>query len=166
MNQFSVLFVCMGNICRSPSAQGVFRQRVARAGLTKCVRIDSAGTHGSHRGEAPDARAQAHALRRGYVLADLRSRQVTDGDFYSFDLLLAMDYDNLSELHRRCPPGQHYRLRRMTEFCLRDNSPVVPDPYYGNAQGFEHVLNLLEDACDGLLAHVQRQLNSTSGTLR
>lgn len=166
MRQFSVLFVCMGNICRSPSALGVFRQRVARAGLAESVRIDSAGTHGSHRGEPPDARAQAHARRRGYALADLRSRQITDGDFYRFDLLLAMDDDNLSELHRRCPPGQQYRLRRLTEFCLRNDSPVVPDPYYGSAQGFEHVLDLLENACDGLLAHVQQQLASTSWTLR
>ena len=159
MRQFSVLFVCMGNICRSPTAQGVFRQRVARAGLADSVRIDSAGTHGSHRGEPPDARAQAHAHQRGYAMADLRSRQITDRDFYSFDLILAMDKDNLSELQRRCPPEQQYRLRRMTEFCLRNSSPVVPDPYYGNAQGFEHVLDLLEDACDGLLAHVLRQLN-------
>ncbi len=161
MGQFSVLFVCMGNICRSPTAHGVFRQRVARAGLADQVRIDSAGTHSAHRGEPPDARAQAHAhaRQRGYAMADLRSRQITDRDFYSFDLVLAMDDDNLSELHRRCPPEQQYRLRRMTEFCLRTSSPVVPDPYYGNAQGFEHVLDLLEDACDGLLAHVQRQLN-------
>ena len=159
MGQFSVLFVCMGNICRSPTAHGVFRQRVARAGLADKVRIDSAGTHSAHRGEPPDARAQSQAWRRGYVLADLRSRQITDGDFHTFDLLLAMDYDNLAELRRRCPPEQQYRLRRMTEFCLHTSSPVVPDPYYGNAQGFANVLNLLEDACDGLLAHVQRHLN-------
>jgi protein-tyrosine phosphatase len=159
VGQFSVLFVCMGNICRSPTAHGVFRQRVARAGLADKVRIDSAGTHSAHRGEPPDARAQSQAWRRGYVLADLRSRQITDGDFHTFDLLLAMDYDNLAELRRRCPPEQQYRLRRMTEFCLHTSSPVVPDPYYGNAQGFANVLNLLEDACDGLLAHVQRHLN-------
>lgn len=159
MSLFSVLFVCMGNLCRSPMAHGVFRQRVARAGLTDQVRIDSAGTHSAHKGEPPDPRARAQARLRGYALADLRSRQITDGDFHRFDLLLAMDHDNLAELRRRCPPGQQYRLRRMTEFCLRNSSPVVPDPYYGNAQGFEHVLDLLEDACDGLLAHVQQQLN-------
>ena len=159
MSQFSVLFVCMGNICRSPTAHGVFRQRVARAGLADKVRIDSAGTHGSHRGEPPDARAQIQARKRGYALADLRSRQITDGDFRSFDLLLAMDYDNLAELRPRCPPEQQHRLRRMTEFCLRNTSAAVPDPYYGNAQGFDHVLDLLEDACDGLLAHVQREIN-------
>ncbi len=159
MDQFSVLFVCMGNICRSPTAHGVFRQRVALAGLADQVRIDSAGTHSAHKGEPPDPRAQAQARLRGYALADLRSRPIADGDFHTFDLLLAMDHDNLAELRRRCPPEQHYRLRRMTEFCLRNSSPVVPDPYYGNAQGFEHVLDLLEDACDGLLAHVQQQLN-------
>ena len=114
MRQFSVLFVCMGNICRSPTAHGVFRQRVARAGLADKVRIDSAGTHSAHRGKPPDARAQIQARQRGYALADLRSRQITDGDFHTFDLVLAMDYDNLAELRRRCPPEQQYRLRRMT----------------------------------------------------
>lgn len=151
----------MGNICRSPSAHGVFRQRVAQAGLSDRVRIDSAGTHGSHKGEPPDPRAQAHALQRGYALADLRSRQVTHSDFFTFDLLLAMDHDNLAHLRHRCPPEQQYRLRRLTEFCLRSDSPVVPDPYYGNAQGFNHVLDLIEDACDGLLLHVRQRLEST-----
>ena len=158
MSQFSVLFVCMGNICRSPTAHGVFRQRVTQAGLASRVRIDSAGTHGSHKGERPDARAQAHAKLRGYALDDLRSRQVTSGDFYTFDLILAMDDDNLEHLRRRCPPEQQHRLRRLTDFCLRNNSAAVPDPYYGNAQGFDHVLDLVEDACDGLLAHLRQQL--------
>ena len=160
MSSFSVLFVCMGNICRSPTAQGVFRQRIVQAGLTHRVHIDSAGTHGSHKGERPDARAQAHAKQRGYALNDLRSRQVTERDFSTFDLLLAMDHDNLAQLQRRCPPEQQHRLRRLTEFCLHSNSPVVPDPYYGNAQGFDHVLDLVEDACDGLLAHVIQQLDA------
>lgn len=160
MSQFSVLFVCMGNLCRSPTAQEVLRQRATTAGLAESVRIDSAGTHSSHRGEPPDPRALAHAARRGYVLADRRSRQLTNSDFCSFNLLLAMDYGNLAELRRRCPPELQYRLRLLTEFCLHTRSPVIPDPYYGNAQGFEHVLDLLEDACDGLLAHIQRQLGS------
>ena len=149
----------MGNICRSPTAQAVFRQRVAQAGLANHVHIDSAGTHAAHKGERPDVRAQAHARRRGYALDDLRSRQVTDEDFHAFDLLLAMDDDNLAHLRRRCPPEQEHRLRRLTEFCLHNSNPEVPDPYYGNARGFDQVLDLVEDACDGLLAHVQRQLN-------
>ena len=125
---------------------------------TKCASIQPAPTAPTG-ASPPDARAQIQARQRGYALADLRPRQITDGDFHTFDLVLAMDYDNLAELRRRCPPEQQYRLRRMTEFCLRTSSPVVPDPYYGNAQGFERVLDLLEDACDGLLAHVQRELN-------
>lgn len=162
MSRFSVLFVCTGNLCRSPTAQEVLRQRSVGIGLAENVRIDSAGTHSPRRGEPPDPRALTHAARRGYVLADRRSRQLTDSDFCSFDLLLAMDYGNMAELRRRCPPEQQYRLRLLTEFCLHTRSPVVPDPYYGNAQGFEHVLDLLEDACDGLLAHIQRQLGCSS----
>lgn len=150
----------MGNLCRSPTAHAVFRQRVAEARLADSVRIDSAGTHASHRGERPDSRAQICARQRGYGLSDLRSRPVTDNDFGSFDLLLAMDEDNLAQLRHRCPPLQQHRLRRLTEFCLRSSSAGVPDPYYGNAQGFERVLDLIEDACDGLLAHVQQQLRA------
>ncbi len=159
MSQYAVLFVCMGNICRSPTAQAVFRQRAAAAGLAQRVRIDSAGTHAALRGEAPDTRAQAHARQRGYAMHAFRSRPVTEGDFHRFDLLLAMDDDNLALLQSRCPPALQHRLRRLTDFCLRSHSPLVPDPYYGNAQGFENVLDLLEDACDGLLLHVRRQLD-------
>ncbi|NMM86698.1 phosphotyrosine protein phosphatase [Rhodococcus sp. SRB_17] len=160
MSQYSVLFVCMGNICRSPTAEAVFRQRVAAAGLAQRVRIDSAGTHAAPQGEAPDPRAQAHARQRGYAMDAIRSRPVHEGDFHRFDLLLAMDDHNLSLLQSRCPPALHPRLRRLTDFCLRSSCSVVPDPYYGNAQGFENVLDLLEDACDGLLLHVRRQLDS------
>lgn len=160
MTQFSVLFVCMGNLCRSPTAHAVFRQRVADAGLTGSVRIDSAGTHASPHGERPDSRAQRCARQRGYALSDLRSRPVSASDFATFDLLLALDDDNLAQLRQRCPPLLQYRLRRLTEFCLRSSSAGVPDPYYGNAQGFERVLDLIEDACDGLLAHVQQQLRA------
>lgn len=162
MKQFSVLFVCMGNLCRSPTAHGVFLQRVTLAGLADRVRIDSAGTHAGRRAESPDARAQALANRHGYTLTDLRSRSVADTDFFDFDLLLAMDHDNLAHLRRHCPPDQVHRARLLTEFCLRSNSLFVPDPYYGNAQGFEVVLELIEDACDGLLVHVQQQLNASA----
>lgn len=163
MRPFAVLFVCMGNICRSPTAQAVFCQRVTQAGLARRVRIDSAGTHGQHAGERPDPRAQASARKRGYVLSDLRSRPVVDADFDAFDLLLAMDHDNLAHLQFRCPPDRQDRLRLLTTFCLRHNSPAVPDPYYGSTAGFEHVLDLVEDACEGLLTHVQQQLAAGKG---
>ena len=161
MQSFSVLFVCMGNLCRSPSAHGVFRQRVANAGLAGQVRIASAGTHAT-KGERPDPRAQACAEQHGYGLSDLRSRPLVASDFETFDLLLAMDAHNEGHLRRHCPPPQRQRIRRLTEFCLHQRSTMaldVPDPYYSNAQGFEQVLALIEDACDGLLIHVQQQLN-------
>ncbi|MDD2711641.1 MAG: low molecular weight phosphotyrosine protein phosphatase [Simplicispira sp.] len=161
MNQFSVLFVCMGNLCRSPTAHAVFQQRVGQAGLDSSVRIDSAGTHASPHGERPDSRAQVCARQRGYVLNGLRSRPVIASDFTTFDLLLAMDDDNLAHLRRHAPPQELHRLRRLTDFCLHSpTSQGVPDPYYGNVQGFEQVLNLIEDACDGLLVHVQQQLRA------
>ena len=166
MPVFSVLFVCMGNLCRSPTAQGVFRQRVASAGLARQVRIASVGTHAAL-GERADPRAQACARQHGYDLSDLRSRPLVTGDCETFDLLLAMDAHNLGHLRRFCPPAQQQRVRRLTEFCLRAEHTEhrehaaaldVPDPYYGNAQGFAQVLALIEDACDGLLIYVQQQL--------
>lgn len=160
MNQFSVLFVCMGNLCRSPTAHGVFHQRVVQAGLAERVRVDSAGTHAGRKAESPDARAQTLAQRHGYALGDLRSRSVADSDFLSFNLLLAMDHDNLAHLRRRCPPGQLHRVRLLTDFSQRSKGLIVPDPYYGNARGFEVVLDLIEDACDGLMDHVQQQLSA------
>lgn len=153
-----VLFVCMGNICRSPTAHGVLRQRVRDRGLDGLVEVDSAGTHNYHPGEAPDARAQRHAARRGVDLADLRARQIRDADFAAHDLILAMDWDNLALAQDLCPPEHAHKLRRITEFCLRSDSPVVPDPYYGGDAGFEQVLDLVEDACDGLLQHIERRL--------
>ncbi len=155
---YSVLFLCMGNICRSPTAHGVFRHRVRAAGLDGVVRVDSAGTHNYHPGEPPDHRSQQHATRRGYDLSDLRARQMLLADFATHDLVLAMDWDNLAMAQELCPPAHAHKLRRLTEFCLRMNSPVVPDPYYGGASGFDDVLDLVEDACEGLLAHVQREL--------
>ena len=156
---FSVLFVCMGNICRSPTADGVFQKKVRLAGLSKTIKVDSAGTHNYHPGSAPDERSQSHAYVRGYDLSALRARQILAADFEAFDLILAMDWDNLALLQADCPPEHQHKLRRLTEFCQRHDSPVVPDPYYGGAHGFEAVLDLVEDACEGLLAHVQRQLS-------
>ncbi len=157
---FSVLFICMGNICRSPTAHGVFRDRVQRAGLAHRVQVDSAGTHNYHPGEAPDRRSQRAAAIRGYDLSDLRARQIRDDDFDRHQLLLAMDWDNFELTEQRCPNGHRPKLRRLTEFCRRHEAAVVPDPYYGGDAGFMHVLDLIEDACDGLLAHVQLQLQS------
>ena len=157
---YSVLFVCMGNICRSPTAHGVFRHKMIHSGLAKQVGVDSAGTHNYHPGEAPDHRTQLHAVQRGYDLSDLRARQITDADFARHDLILAMDWDNLALAQDQCPPEHARKLRRLTEFCMRFDSPVVPDPYYGGSHGFEEVLDLVEDACEGLLRHVQRHLQA------
>jgi protein-tyrosine phosphatase len=156
MTRYSVLFVCMGNICRSPTAHGVFRHMVQASGLARRVHVDSAGTHNYHPGSPPDERSQEHAALRGYTLTDLRARQIHSVDFKKYDLILAMDWDNLALLQQRCPPQYQSRLRRLTEFCSRHSSPVVPDPYYGGAQGFEHVLDLVEDACEGLLIHTRQ----------
>lgn len=155
---YGILFVCMGNICRSPTADGVFRQKVAEQRLGQQVRVDSAGTHNYHPGSPPDARAQAAAAKCGYDLSSLRARQITDADYASFDLILVMDQDNLAVLQDDCPPEHQHKLRLLTEFCQVHKASVVPDPYYGGADGFEYVLDLVEDACEGLLVHVKRQV--------
>ena len=148
--------VCMGNICRSPTAEGVLRDKLARAGLAHEVVVDSAGTHAWHEGEPPDPRSVRHARQRGYDIAGLRARPVLDADFERFDLILAMDWDNLALAQDLCPPQHLSKVRRLTEFCQQSDSPVVPDPYYGGDAGFEQVLDLVEDACNGLLLHVQK----------
>ena len=157
MRKYSVLFVCMGNICRSPTAHGVFRQKVIDHGLEHAVAVDSAGTHNYHAGSPPDERSQEHAAKRGYQLSDLRARQIQDSDFKRHDLILVMDWDNLALVKDICPPEHQGKVRRLTEFCKVHDSPVVPDPYYGGANGFDHVLDLVEDACDGLIGHVKKQ---------
>jgi protein-tyrosine phosphatase len=155
---FRVLFVCMGNICRSPTAHGVFEAKVAEAGLADRVQVDSAGTHSYHVGAPPDARSQKHALQRGYDLSTQRARQLTAQDFEVFDLVLVMDWENFVLAERLCPPAHAKKLRRFAEFFQQHDSPVVPDPYQGGAKGFEEVLDLVEDRSAGLLAHVQRVL--------
>lgn len=147
----SVLMVCMGNICRSPTAEAVLRHKLRAAGLEARVQVDSAGTHAWHAGAPPDMRSQRHATRRGYDLSALRAREVVDADFTRFDLILAMDWDNLALLEERCPPELQHKLQRLTQFARRHDSPVVPDPYSGGADGFEQVLDLIEDACDGFI---------------
>ena len=144
-----VLMVCMGNICRSPTAHGVLEHMVARAACA--ITVDSAGTHGYHAGEAPDARAQSHAARRGYDLSAQRARRLRAQDFTAFDLVLVMDEDNEAAARALCPPEDLHRLHRLADFCNKHATRVVPDPYYGNAQGFERVLDIVEDACEGLL---------------
>jgi protein-tyrosine phosphatase len=157
--KYRVLFVCMGNICRSPTAHGVFETLVAQAGLSDRIEVDSAGTHSYHVGAPPDGRSQEHALKRGYDLSSQRARQLVRQDFADFDLVLVMDRDNLALAQKACPPGQLHKVRRLAEFFQRHNSPVVPDPYQGGAKGFEHVLDLVEDGCQDLLRHVQQQLD-------
>jgi protein-tyrosine phosphatase len=150
----SVLFVCMGNICRSPTAHGVLRHKVKDLGLAQLITVDSAGTHNYHPNSPPDERSQEHAAKRGYDLSDLRARQIKEADFAKFDLILVMDRDNLALVQERCPPQYLGNVKRLTEFCVSLESDVVPDPYYGGAKGFDNVLDLVEDACDGLLRHL------------
>ena len=159
---YRVLFVCMGNSCRSPTAHGVFETMVQQAGLADRVRVDSAGTHSYHVGAPPDGRSQEHALKRGYDLSGQSARQLTRQDFADFDLVLVMDWDNLALAQESCPPEQQRKLRRLAEFFQHHDSPVVPDPYQGGARGFEQVLDLVEDGCAGLLRHVQQQLEKRS----
>ena len=151
MNRCSVLMICMGNICRSPTAEGVLREKLTRSGLSDRVVVDSAGTHAWHEGEPPDPRSVRHARRRGYDIASLRARPVIDADFERFDLILAMDADNLVLLQDRCPAEHLGKLGRLTGHAQRFNSSSVPDPYSGGAEGFELALDLIEDACDGLV---------------
>lgn len=149
-----VLFVCMGNICRSPTAEGVFRHQVAAAGLSDRIVIDSAGTHDYHIGEPPDRRSQKAALRRSYDLSGLRGRLVGPVDFHEFDYILAMDRDNLANLQRICPAQHRHKLNLFMEFSRKFVQREVPDPYYGGEQGFENVLDMAEDAASGLLAAI------------
>lgn len=147
-----ILFVCLGNICRSSTAEAVMKHLVREAGREAEFEIDSAGILSYHRGELPDPRMRAHAARRGYQLTH-RSRPVCTDDFLHFDLIIGMDDRNLDDLRDRAPsPEACRKIQRMTDYCQRYTwADHVPDPYYGGAEGFEHVLDLLEDACSGLL---------------
>ena len=146
----SVLFVCMGNICRSPTAEGVFRHHAAEMGLADRLHIDSAGTHAYHVGEPPDHRARAAAERRGVSLDGIRARRVTAADFERFDYIVGMDRDNLTRLKDEAPLEYHGKIRLFLEFS-GERETEVPDPYYGGAAGFERVLDLVEAASRGLL---------------
>ena len=155
--QFKVLFVCMGNICRSPTAEAVFRRYVEKEGLAEHIHIDSAGTHDYHIGDAPDGRTQRAAAQRGYDMSKLRGRQVEVADFARFDYVLAMDEANLYILKHLRPRDSASHLGLFLEFAEKHDEREVPDPYYGGAQGFEHVLDLVEDAANGLLRHIKQQ---------
>ena len=146
----SILFVCMGNICRSPTSEGVFRHFVQEAGLGDRIRIDSAGTHAYHTNEPADRRATAAAERRGYSLADMRARRVSGEDFEQFDFIIAMDRLNHATLVDQADAKQHDKIHLFLEFASGPEDDV-PDPYYGGAKGFERVLDLVEEASRGLL---------------
>ena len=153
----NVLFVCLGNICRSPSAEGVFRACVERDGLANRIAVDSAGTGDWHVGNPPDPRAQAAAKRRGVDLSGLRARAARSADFHHFDYVLAMDHENLAHLARICPPGREDRLALFLDFAPALGQRHVPDPYYGGAQGFPHVYHIVEESVQGLLDHIERE---------
>lgn len=155
--KISVLFVCMGNICRSPTAEGVFRHLAQSAGMGGKIVIDSAGTHDYHIGREPDPRTREAAAKRGYDLSALRGRQVSREDFHEFDYILAMDRENLSNLQRICPAEMTHKVGLFLEHGVNFSEREVPDPYYGGAKGFEHVLDLVEDAARGLLQKLERE---------
>lgn len=157
--RLSVLMVCMGNICRSPMAEGVLRGMLARSGLADAVRVDSAGTHGWHRGAPPDPRAVAQARARGWPMEGLKSRPVQDEDYSRFDLLLAMDEDNLAHLRERCPAPLADRVGLLLDHAPWLGTREVPDPYYSSVAAFDQALDLIEPACDGLMVLLRRRLD-------
>ena len=153
-----VLFVCLGNICRSPSAEGVFRKLVKEQGLHEVIEIDSAGTHAYHVGSPPDSRAQEAARRRGIDMSGLVGRRVDAGDFYVFDYVLAMDESNEFHLRQMAPAEEAYKIRLFLDYAPQRDEREVPDPYYGGHTGFEHVLDLIEEASQGLLTEIKTRL--------
>ncbi|NPA72282.1 MAG: low molecular weight phosphotyrosine protein phosphatase [Gammaproteobacteria bacterium] len=151
----SVLFVCLGNICRSPTAHGVFRNLVIEAGLEDQIEIDSAGTAAYHIGKGPDTRSTAVAKERGIEMADLRARKVDFGDFYVYDYILAMDDENFANLEDLALPEHKSKIQMFLEFTQDFSESEVPDPYYGGAKGFDHVFDLVDSASRGLLEHIK-----------
>ena len=157
------LFVCMGNICRSPTAHAVFRHLVTEHGLSEVIEIDSAGTHAYHIGNPPDSRSMQTARKRGIDMSDLRARQVDLGDFYHYDYLIAMDDYNMSLLKEQAPRDMKHKLSLFLSFAPHLNEREVPDPYYGGADGFELVFDMVQAASEGLLEHIKVQhLNQTN----
>lgn len=158
MTTLRVLLVCMGNICRSPTAEVVLRTLIKNNGLGDKVEVDSAGTHGYHVGEAPDQRTQRAAAVRGYNLSQLRARKVAHQDLVYFDLILAMDKTNLENLKRMAPPELHERIRLFMDYARNFEDEEVPDPYYGLGHGFDLVLDMVEDAAEGLVEELREEV--------
>ena len=152
-----VLFVCLGNICRSPTAHGVFQHMIEQEGLSDLVEVDSAGTHAYHVKNPPDGRAQQAALRRKIDLSPLRARKATADDFVVFDYVLAMDEENIANLKQICPKGMEYKLGLFLDYAPDIGVTEVPDPYYGGTAGFDRVLDLVEEASRGLISHLQKE---------
>lgn len=150
-----VLFVCLGNLCRSPTAQGVFERLVDEAGLSNSIFADSAGTHTCRENRLPDPRAQAAATRRGYDLSGQRARRANEYDLEQFDYVVVMDYDNLNYLRGIAPPGTAHKIRLLMEFARTHAFAEIPDPYYGASGGFERVLDFVEEGVRGLLAYIR-----------
>ena len=161
--RFGVLFVCTGNICRSPTAEGIFRKLVADAGMSAKILVDSAGTHSYHIGEPPDPRARDSAADRGYDLSGLRARRVERPDFERFDLIVAMDRGHLAILSRMAEPSAAHKLKLMMSYAREFKEDDVPDPYYGGPKEFERVLDMLEDAARGLLESLSPSIPETRG---
>ncbi len=156
----SVLFVCLGNICRSPTAEAVFRAQLKAAGLIETISVDSAGTGDWHIGKAPDHRAQTAGAERGFDLSRLRARLVTKEDFSQYQWIIAMDENNYRDLQQLSPPQYQHKISLLLDFAQKKIAHRnVPDPYYGSMADFHHVVDLVEDACQGLLAHIQRELS-------
>lgn len=158
MLKTKVLFVCMGNICRSPSAEGIFRTMLKDSNIDHLVEVNSAGTHAYHVGEAPDARALTVAKKRGFDMAGITSRQVTQDDFIDFDYILAMDWDTQSLLQQQAPKIHKHKIQLAMRYAGDSEEAVVPDPYYGGPEGFTKVFDLLEDACSGLLDVIKKRV--------
>ncbi len=162
METIKVLFVCMGNICRSPTAEGVFRHHVAQQSLQNYFMIDSAGTHGYHIGSKPDKRAQETSLSRGVDISRQRSRRVSQDDFKIFDYILAMDEDNQNNLLFDCPEQYKHKVKLFMSYASDAAETEVPDPYYGGMRGFEYVLDLVEAASEGLLSDLRQQIKASA----
>ncbi len=160
-----MLFVCTGNICRSPTAHGVFSKLVQDRSLQHSIEVDSAGTHAYHTGERPDPRATAAAAKRGYDLKHLRARKIDVSDFAKYEYILAMDNQNLKDLLKACMNSEQCRIQLFMDFTRTQKQIEVPDPYYGTQKGFEVVLDLIEDACSDLLEYICKHhaLASTAG---
>ena len=156
MKKVSVLFVCLGNICRSPTAHAVFRKLVSDHGLADQIEIDSAGTAAYHVGKHPDMRSMETARNRGIEMLDLRARKVDFGDFYEYDYVLAMDDENYHNLRDLALPEHYEKIQMFLDYSDAFEEREVPDPYYGGAQGFEHVFDLVESASEGLLEHIKK----------